>query len=62
MLDLETIAVILIVAVVIIFAARSIYRTLTGKAAPCDGNCAQCKLLDKCDSPRKKPADDKSDD
>ena len=56
---METIAVILIVAVVLFFAARSIYRTVTGKASACSGGCAGCKLIGKCELPQKEDEPEK---
>lgn len=43
--SLDLVAVILIVATVLFFAARWIYRMATGKASGCGRNCSACEPL-----------------
>ncbi|MBI5725170.1 MAG: FeoB-associated Cys-rich membrane protein [Planctomycetes bacterium] len=48
---LETIVVIVIVGTVLLFAARSFYRTLTGKNDGCGCGTKACPSSTRCKSP-----------
>jgi hypothetical protein len=46
---IETVGVLTVVAVVLVFAGRSVYRTLTGKK---QGRCCDCDCC-MCENPKK---------
>jgi len=43
---IESIIVVAIVAIVLVLAGRSFYRTMTGKKSGCGGSCLQCPSKD----------------